>query len=66
MPLQKRLTITVSFLPQVFDDLLFPMHMNFKFFGMTAMTTFASFDVMKNADVERDFKRFTAHINQHF
>ncbi|WP_419146741.1 NAD(P)H-dependent oxidoreductase [Pseudoalteromonas 'SMAR'] len=48
------------------DDLLFPMHMNFKFFGMTAMTTFASFDVMKNADVERDFKRFTAHINQHF
>lgn len=48
------------------DDLLFPMHMNFKFFGMTAMTTFASFDVMKNADVELDFKRFTAHINQHF
>ena len=48
------------------DDLMFPMHMNFKFFGMTPMETFASFDVMKNADVENDFNRFEAHINKHF
>jgi modulator of drug activity B len=48
------------------DDLLFPMHMNFKFFGMKPMETFACFDVMKNADVENDFKRFEAHINKHF
>jgi modulator of drug activity B len=48
------------------DDLMFPMHMNFKFFGMTPMATFTSFDVMKNADVENDFKRFEAHINKHF
>ncbi len=48
------------------DDLLFPMHMNFKFFGMKPMETFACFDVMKNADVESDLKRFEAHINQHF
>ena len=48
------------------DDLLFPMHMNFKFFGMKPMETFASFDVMKNADVENDFKRFEAHIHKHF
>lgn len=48
------------------DDLLFQMHMNFKFFGMKPMETFASFDVMKNADVENDFKRFEAHINKHF
>ena len=48
------------------DDLFFPMHMNFKFFGMTAMETFVCFDVMKNADIENDFKRFEAHINQHF
>ncbi|REL30113.1 NAD(P)H-dependent oxidoreductase [Thalassotalea euphylliae] len=48
------------------DDLFFPMHMNFKFFGMTAMETFACFDVMKNADIENDFKRFEAHLNQHF
>jgi len=48
------------------DDLMFPMHMNFKFFGMQAMETFACFDVMKNADVETDFKRFDAHLNAHF
>ena len=48
------------------DDLLFPMHMNFKFFGMKPMETFACFDVMKNADVENDFKRFEAHLNKHF
>ena len=48
------------------DDLMFPTHMNFKFFGMKPMPTFASFDVMKNADVENDFKRFEAHINEHF
>ena len=48
------------------DDLLFPMHMNFKFFGIKPMETFACFDVMKNADVENDFKRFEAHINKHF
>ena len=48
------------------DDLMFPMHMNFKFFGMTPIETFTCFDVMKNADVENDFKRFEAHINKHF
>lgn len=48
------------------DDLLFPMHMNFKFFGMQPMETFACFDVMKNADIENDFARFEAHLNKHF
>lgn len=48
------------------DDLMFPMHMNFKFFGMQPMATFACFDVMKNADIETDLRRFDAHINQHF
>lgn len=48
------------------DDLMLPVHMNFKFFGIKPMPTFASFDVMKNADVENDFKRFEAHINEHF
>ena len=37
------------------DDLLFPMHMNFRFFGMEPLPTFACFDVMKNADVENGF-----------
>ena len=48
------------------DDLFFPMHMNFRFFGMSPIETFASFDVMKNADIENDFNRFTAHIEKHF
>lgn len=48
------------------DDLLFPMHMNFKFFDMRALPTFACFDVMKNANVENDLERFKAHLNDHF
>ena len=48
------------------DDLFFPMHMNFRFFGMEPMPTFACFDVMKNADVEGDFERFETHLNSHF
>lgn len=48
------------------DELLFPMHMNFKFFGMKALPTFACFDVMKNADIESDLAKFEAHINELF
>ena len=48
------------------DDLWFPMHMNFRFFGMTPLPTFACYDVMKNADTENDFRRFEAHINAYF
>lgn len=48
------------------DDLMFPMHMNFKFFDMTPLPSFAAYDVMKNADVENDLKRFEAHIKANF
>jgi modulator of drug activity B len=48
------------------DDLFFPMHMNLRFFGMTPLPTFASFDVMKNADIENDFQRFSTHIQKTF
>ncbi|KPW05208.1 MULTISPECIES: NAD(P)H-dependent oxidoreductase [unclassified Pseudoalteromonas] len=48
------------------DDLVFPMHMNFKFFGMQALPTFACYDVMKNADIESDFARFEKHLNDNF
>ncbi|SHE60410.1 modulator of drug activity B [Microbulbifer donghaiensis] len=48
------------------DDLFFPMHMNFRFFGMEPLKTFACYDVMKNADVESDFSRFSAHIEETF
>ena len=45
------------------DDLVFPLHMNFRFFGMTARPTFACHDVMKNPDVEGDFARLDAHLD---
>ncbi|WP_394244148.1 NAD(P)H-dependent oxidoreductase [Vibrio astriarenae] len=48
------------------DDLMFHMHANFRFFGMSALPTFACYDVMKNADVENDFKRFEVHLNENF
>ena len=48
------------------DDLFFPMHMNFRFFGMEPLETFACYDVLKNPDIENDFRRFEAHIESHF
>ncbi len=48
------------------DDLFFPMHMNFQFFGMEPLPTFACFDVMKNADVPKDLERFAEHLNNLF
>ena len=48
------------------DDLLFPMHMNFRFFDMEPLPTFACFDVMKNAAVEEDFGRFRTHLAESF
>jgi len=47
------------------DDLWFPMHVNFRFFGMTPLETFACHDVMKNPQVEEAFKRFADHLNKH-
>lgn len=44
------------------DDLMWPQHMNFRFFGMEALPTFAAFDVMKNPQIEADFSRFDAHL----
>ena len=48
------------------DDLFWPAHLNFKFFGMTPMETFACHDVLKNPDVTNDFNRFEAHLNKLF
>lgn len=48
------------------DDLLFPMHMNFRFFGLEALPTFACYDVMKNAEAENDFDRFRVHLEASF
>lgn len=48
------------------DDLFMPQHSNFRFFGMQALPTFSSHDVLKNADVENDMTRFKAHIEANF
>ena len=48
------------------DDLLRPVHLNAKFFGMKPLPSFAAFDVMKNPQVERDFIRYSAHLEQNF
>ena len=48
------------------DDLFFPQHMNFKFFGMQQLPTFACFDVVKNGNIENDFKRLEAHLSSLF
>ncbi len=48
------------------DDLFFPMHMNFRFFGMEPLETFACYDVLKSPDVENDFRRFDEHIARYF
>lgn len=45
------------------DDLLYPVHLNAKFFAMEPLPTFGAFDVMKNAEVDKDFARFDAHLN---
>lgn len=55
----------VFFAGKSVDDLLFPTHLNFKFFGMESLPTFACYDVLKNPDIENDFKRFDAHIKTH-
>jgi modulator of drug activity B len=48
------------------DDLWFPMHMNFRFFGMDALETFACFDVVKDATVNQDLDRYTQHLERNF
>lgn len=48
------------------DDLMFHIHANFRFFGMSELPTFACYDVMKNGDIESDFARFEAHLDANF
>lgn len=48
------------------DDLMFHLHATFRFFGMSAKPTFACYDVMKNADIEKDLQRFEQHIQDNF
>lgn len=47
------------------DDMFWPMHLNFRFFGLSPLPTFAIFDVHKNPDFETDLARFDAHLDSH-
>ena len=44
------------------DDLFRPMHLNFKFFDMEPLPTFACFDVMKNPEIESDLAKYRKHL----
>lgn len=48
------------------DDLFLPMHLNFKFFGMTPLKLFSCHDVMKNPQIEDDFVRYREHLAVNF
>ncbi|MEM6692315.1 MAG: NAD(P)H-dependent oxidoreductase [Planctomycetota bacterium] len=56
----------VFFAGMSLDDLFRPMHLNFAFFGMEPLPTFACYDVMKNPQVEQDFGRYRQHLSEHF
>ena len=44
------------------DDLFWPMHLNFRFFGMEPLPTFACHDVMKNPDIDNDLAKYREHL----
>lgn len=46
------------------DDLLLHLHANYRFLGMQALPSFVCFDVMKNPDIDEDFSRLEAHIDE--
>lgn len=48
------------------DDLLWPMHLNMKFFGLRPLPTYSAHDVMKNPQIDADLDRFEAHLETHF
>lgn len=48
------------------DDLFKPMHLNFRFFNMESLPTFACYDVMKNPDVENDLAKYREHLTAVF
>lgn len=46
------------------DDLLLPIHCCYRFFAMTALPSFACFDVVKNPTIEQDMQELKAHIER--
>jgi modulator of drug activity B len=39
------------------------MHLNFKWIGYEVLPTFMAYDVMKNPEIETDFKKHLANIS---
>ncbi len=48
------------------DGVFMWLHKNYQFFGMEPLPTFSCHDVLKNADVESDLKRFKQHLDMAF
>ncbi len=47
------------------DELLAPVHINFAFFALSPLPTFAAHDVSKAPQIAADFDRFDAHLKAH-
>ena len=48
------------------DGVFMWLHKNYQFFGMEPLPSFSCHDVLKNADVENDLKRFKHHLKSAF
>lgn len=48
------------------DGVFMWLHKTYQFFGMEPLPTFSCHDVLKNAEVENDLKRFKQHLNRAF
>jgi modulator of drug activity B len=46
------------------DDMFLPVHLSFRFMAMQPLDTFVCYDVLKNPDIENDFKRYRAHLER--
>ena len=48
------------------DDMFLPAHLCFRFMGMEPLETFVCYDVLKNPDIDNDFRRLEAHMDRLF
>ncbi|OAN76880.1 flavodoxin [Sulfitobacter sp. EhC04] len=48
------------------DELMRPMHLNFKWTGLEPLATYVIYDVLKNPDIDADFARFEKHLSNEF
>ena len=48
------------------DQMLTPIHLTFRFIGLTPVASFFSSDVMKNPSIPEDLERFKEHLRHYF